>query len=190
MVIDTLTGDRMGAASGGFAHNGCAFQIFQIVGKFFCSGKGALRGQHECGFLRQHRSRNVGQSPVLSGEVIFSSLPVPSAGSTTLSLVVPGEHTSVNISPGLITSRTSENGHTTVEATLAPGQPAVVWWATRETATPVVAREVRFLADLKTLVSVSEADLAVGVLADVTVVQGDPSQFDVEVPAGYEITGV
>ena len=118
------------------------------------------------------------------------SLPVPSAGSTTLSLVVPGEHTSVNISPGLITSRTSENGHTTVEATLAPGQPAVVWWATRETATPVVAREVRFLADLKTLVSVSEADLAVGVLADVTVVQGDPSQFDVEVPAGYEITGV
>jgi len=53
-----------------------------------------------------------------------------------------------------------------------------------------VAREVRFLADLKTLVSVSEADLAVGVLADVTVVQGDPSQFDVEVPAGYEITGV
>jgi Carboxypeptidase regulatory-like domain len=146
------------------------------------------------------------QTAVLSGPADFSilldaglplrieagrasmSLPVPSAGSTTLSLVVPGEHTSVNISPGLITSRTSENGQTTVEATLAPGQPAVVWWATRETATPVVAREVRFLADLKTLVSVSEADLAVGVLADVTVVQGDPSQFEVEVPAGYEIT--
>jgi hypothetical protein len=148
------------------------------------------------------------QTAVLSGPAEFSisldaglplrieagrasmSLPVPSAGSTTLSLVVPGEHTSVNISPGLITSRTSENGHTTVEATLAPGQPAAVWWATRETATPVMAREVRFLADLKTIVSVSEADLSVGVLADVTVVQGDPSQFEVEVPAGYEITGV
>ncbi|PYV75881.1 MAG: hypothetical protein DMG97_05495 [Acidobacteria bacterium] len=79
------------------------------------------------------------QTAVLSGPADFSilldaglplkieagrasmSLPVPSAGSTTLSLVVPGEHTSVNISPGLITSRTSENGHTTVEATLAPG---------------------------------------------------------------------
>jgi hypothetical protein len=148
------------------------------------------------------------QTAVLSGPAEFSilldaglplridagrasmSLPVPSAGSTTLSLVVPGEHTLANISPGLITSRTSENGHTTLEATLVPGQPAVVWWATRETATPVVAREVRFLADLKTLVSVSEADLSVAVLADTTVVQGDPSQFEVEVPAGYEITGV
>lgn len=41
------------------------------------------------------------------------NLPVPAAGSTTLALVVPGEHTSVNISPGLITNRTSENGYTT-----------------------------------------------------------------------------
>ena len=120
----------------------------------------------------------------------FMSLPVPPAGSVTLSLVVPGEHTSVAITPGLITSQTSENGHTTVEATLVPGQTASIWWATREAATPVVAREVRFLADTKTLVSVSEADLSVAALADVTVVQGDPSQFELEIPAGYEITGV
>jgi hypothetical protein len=61
---------------------------------------------------------------------------------------------------------------------------------TRETPTPTVAREVRFLSDLKTLVSISESDLAIATLADITVVQGEPAQFEVEVPAGYEITGV
>lgn len=118
------------------------------------------------------------------------ALIAPAAGSVTLSLVVPGEHTLVGISPGLITSRTSESGHTNIEATLVPGQPANVWWATRENPSPVVAREVRFLSELKTLVSVSESDLSVAALADVTVVQGDPAQFEVQIPDGYEITGV
>ena len=58
------------------------------------------------------------------------ALTAPAAGSVTLSLVVPGEHTWVGISPGLITSRTSEGGHTNVEATLVPGQSANIWWAT------------------------------------------------------------
>lgn len=118
------------------------------------------------------------------------SLNAPAAGGVTLSLVVPGEHTVVGINPGLITSRTSEGGHTDIEATLVPGQPATVWWATRELPTPMAPREVRFLSELKTLVSISEADLSVAALADVTVVQGDPAQFEVEIPAGYEITGV
>jgi hypothetical protein len=118
------------------------------------------------------------------------SLPVPAAGSTTLTLTIPGEHTAVNISPGLITNRKSEGGRTLIEATLVPGQSANLWWATRENAAPVVAREVRYLADLKTLVSVGEAELTVAALADITVVQGDPAQFDVELPAGYEVTGV
>lgn len=118
------------------------------------------------------------------------SLPVPMAGSTTLTLAIPGEHTAVNISPGLITNRTSEGGRTTIEATLVPGQQANLWWATRENATPAVAREVRFLADVKSLISVGEAELTVAALADVTVVQGDPAQFAVEVPTGYEVTGV
>jgi hypothetical protein len=117
------------------------------------------------------------------------ALIAPAAGSVTLSLVVPGEHTLVGISPGLITSRTSETGHTNIEATLLPGQPANIWWATRETPS-AVAREVRFLSELKTLVSVSESDLSVAALADVTVVQGDPAQFEVQIPEGYEITGV
>ncbi len=123
-----------------------------------------------------------------AGRASFN-LPVPAAGSVRLSLVIPGEHTNVRISPGLITGRTSDKGQTTIEATLAPGQPASVWWTTREIAAPVVPKEVRFLSDVKTLVSVSESDLRIAALADITVVQGEPTQFAVEVPAGYEVTG-
>jgi hypothetical protein len=124
-----------------------------------------------------------------AGRASFS-LPVPSAGSVRLALVVPGDHTNVRISPGLVTSRSSEKGQTAIEATLVPGQSARIWWTTRETAAPVAPKEARFLSDVKTLVSVSEADIRIAALADITVVQGEPSQFQVEVPAGYEITGV
>jgi hypothetical protein len=124
-----------------------------------------------------------------AGRASFA-LTVPAAGSVQLALLIPGEHTFANISPGLITSRKSENGHTAIEATLVPGQPANVWWATRETAPPTVPREVRFLSDVKTLISVSEADIRVAALADITVVQGEPSQFQLELPSGYEVTGV
>ena len=124
-----------------------------------------------------------------AGRASFS-LPVPAAGSVQLALVIPGDHTYANINPGIITSRKSENGHTAIEATLVPGQSANIWWATRETVTQVAPREVRFLADEKTLISVSEADMRVALLADITVVQGEPSQFHVELPAGYEVTGV
>ena len=124
-----------------------------------------------------------------AGRASFS-LPVPAAGSVQLALVIPGDNTRANISPGLITSRKSENGHTAIEATLMPGQTANIWWATREVVTPTVPREVRFLSDAKTLVSVSEAEMHVAVLCDLTIVQGEPGQFHVEIPAGYEITGV
>jgi len=124
-----------------------------------------------------------------AGRASFN-LPVPAAGSAQLALLIPGDHTFANISPGLITSRKSENGHTAIEATLVPGQPATIWWTTRETVTQVVPREVRFLADAKTLISVSEAEMRIAVLADITVVQGEPTQFHVELPEGYEVTGV
>jgi hypothetical protein len=116
-------------------------------------------------------------------------LPAPSAGTVELTLVIPGDHTNVNISPGLITSRSSSNGKTTVEATLVPGAAASIWWATRENAAPVVPREVRFLSDVKTLVSVTEAQTAIAALAEITVIRGEPSQFELAIPAGYEITG-
>jgi hypothetical protein len=124
-----------------------------------------------------------------AGRASFS-LPAPAAGSVQLAMVIPGDHTFANINPGIITSRRSENGHTTIEATLVPGQPATIWWATREAVTPTVPREVRFLSDAKTLISVSEAEMRVAVLADITVVQGEPSQFQLDLPAGYEVTGV
>ena len=123
-----------------------------------------------------------------AGRASFN-LPVPSAGSVRLTLSLPGDHTNVRISPGLITSRASENGQTAVEATLVPGQNASVWWTTREVAAPAVPKEVRFLSDVKTLVTVSEADLRIAALADISVVQGEPSQFEVAIPAGYEVTG-
>ncbi|HEX6822169.1 MAG TPA: carboxypeptidase-like regulatory domain-containing protein [Candidatus Sulfotelmatobacter sp.] len=124
-----------------------------------------------------------------AGRASFT-LPAPAAGSVQVSLVIPGDHSFANVTPGLITGRKSEDGHTVIEATLVPGQPANFWWATREVAAPVVPRETRFLCDTKTMVSVSEAEMRVAVLADVTVVQGEPSQFQVMLPAAYEITGV
>jgi Carboxypeptidase regulatory-like domain len=124
-----------------------------------------------------------------AGRASFT-LPAPSAGSVQLELVVPGDHTVANISPGLITNRKSESGHTAITATLVPGQATTVWWATREVVAPVVPREVRFLSDTKTLVSVSEAEMRVAVLADLTILQGEPSQFQIHLPQGYEVTGV
>jgi len=124
-----------------------------------------------------------------AGRASFT-IPVPTAGSARLSLIVPGDHTNVRISPGLITSRSSANGQTFVEATLVPGQAASLWWTTREVATPAVPREARYLSNLKTLFTVSESDLRIAALADITVVQGDPSQFTLTVPGGYEVTSV
>jgi Carboxypeptidase regulatory-like domain len=123
-----------------------------------------------------------------TGRASFN-LPVPSAGSVRLTLEVPGDHTNVKLSPGLITSRASTNGNTTIEATLVPGQPANIWWATREVVAPVAPREVRFLSNVKTMVTVSEADIRLAVLADINVIQGEPSQFEMDIPAGYEVTG-
>ncbi|HKV24466.1 MAG TPA: carboxypeptidase-like regulatory domain-containing protein [Candidatus Acidoferrum sp.] len=116
-------------------------------------------------------------------------LPVPAAGSVSLTLEVPGEHTNVRLSSGLITNQSSSNGVTTIESVLVPGQTTNIWWATREVAAPAAPREARFLSSINTLVSVSEADIRLAVFADVTVVQGEPAQFELQIPAGYEVTG-
>jgi hypothetical protein len=123
-----------------------------------------------------------------AGKASFS-LPVPTAGSARLTLIVPGDRTNVRINPGIITSRSSEKGQTVIEATLIPGQTANIWWTAREVAVPVVPKEVRFLSDVKTLVSVSESDIRIAALTDISVVQGEPTQFEIEIPAGYEVTG-
>ncbi len=124
-----------------------------------------------------------------TGRASFS-LPVPSAGSVRLSLSVPGERTNVQLNHGIITHRGSENGNTEIEATLVPGQTASVWWNTREVVAPVVPREVRFLSDVKSLVSVTESDLQVAALVDLNVVQGDAGEFSLAIPEGFEVAAV
>jgi hypothetical protein len=124
-----------------------------------------------------------------AGRASFN-LPVPTAGSVRLSLVIPGDHSMVRISSGLITSRTTEKGQTTLEATLVPGQPVTIWWITGVVQVPVVKHEVRFLSGVKTLVTVNDEELRIAALCDINVVQGDPTQFVIEIPSLYEITGV
>jgi hypothetical protein len=124
-----------------------------------------------------------------TGRASFA-LPAPSAGSVRLSLTVPGERTNVQLSHGIITHRASVDGNTEIEATLVPGQIANVFWNTREVVAPVVPREVRFLSDVKSLVSVTESDLQIAALVDLNVVQGEAEQFSVAIPAGFEVTAV
>jgi hypothetical protein len=115
-------------------------------------------------------------------------VPVPAASSSLLTLDLPGSHANVRVEPGLITSRTTENGHTIIEATLEPGKPARVWWTTREIAAPVAQREVRFLSDIKTVVSVGDSQMRIAALCDVTVIQGEAAEFRMPMPSGFELT--
>jgi hypothetical protein len=116
-------------------------------------------------------------------------MPVPPAGSATATIEVPGEQTDVRLSPGLVLRRTSSNGLTTVEATLEPGSPTQVSWSTRDTAQGS-PRAARLLADVKTLVTIGDADLRLVTLIDLTIVQGEPASIEVTIPAGYEVAGV
>ncbi|MGH9968858.1 MAG: carboxypeptidase-like regulatory domain-containing protein [Pyrinomonadaceae bacterium] len=117
-------------------------------------------------------------------------VPVPSAGSSLLSLDLAGNHANVRVEPGLITSRTTTNGRTIIEASLEPGKPARVWWTTREIAAPVAQREVRFLSDVKSVVSVGESQMRIIALCDLTVIQGEAAEFRMPLPPGFELTEV
>ena len=120
------------------------------------------------------------------------TLPVPIAGSATTTIDVPGEQTDVHLSTGIVLRRTSANGRTLVDATLDPGTPVQVWWSTRETAPSSATgpRDLRLLSDIKTLITIGDADVRLITLLDVTIVQGDPSEIDVSLPAGYEVSSV
>jgi len=126
---------------------------------------------------------------ITPGRAAFT-LPVPPAGSTTAIFDVPGDQTDVHLSSGLILARTSANGRTRVEATLVPGAATQVWWGTRDSAATTVTREARLITEVKTLVTIGDADLRLFTLLDVTVVQGTPQQIDVRIPAGYEVSSV
>jgi len=110
-------------------------------------------------------------------------------GQRTFALVVPGDHTNVRVSPGLITTRSSENGQASIEATLVPGVQANIWWTTREAAAPVVANEIPFFPTSKHSSPSAKLKFESPALADISVVQGEPAQFEIEIPSGYEVTG-
>ena len=116
------------------------------------------------------------------------TFPVPSASSALLTLDLPGNHANVRVEPGIITSRTSLNGHTVVDASLEPGKPVKLWWTTREVLTPTAQREVRFLSTTKTVVAVGDSQLRSVALCDVSVIQGEPTEFSVRLPQGFELT--
>ena len=122
-----------------------------------------------------------------AGRASFT-LPVPLASSSTLSLELPGNHANVRIEPGLVTNRQTANGNTVIEAALEPGKPARIWWTTREIAAPVAQREIRFLSDIKQVVSVGDSQLRLTALCDVNVIQGEAAEFKMTLPAGFELT--
>ena len=115
------------------------------------------------------------------------NLPVPLTSAATLTLELAGNNANVRVEPGLITSTSGMNGHTTIEAALEPGKPARIWWTTREIAAPVAKREVRFTSDIKTVVSVGDSQLRLTALCDLSVVQGEAGEFKLALPAGFEV---
>ena len=117
-------------------------------------------------------------------------LPVPPAGSVTATFDVPGEQSDLRVTPGLVLRRTSAAGRTTVEATLDPGSSTQVLWSSRDTGPAAPPRDARLLSDVKTLITIGDADLRLLSLVDITVVQGEPAEFEVRIPAGYELAGV
>jgi hypothetical protein len=133
-------------------------------------------------------SLNIASALTIEAGRASFTVQVPAASSSLLTLELPGNHANVRVEPGLVTSRTTENGHTIVEASLEPGKPARVWWTTREIAAPVAQREVRFLSDIKSVVSVGDSQLRITALCDVTVIQGEAGEFRMPLPAGFEVT--
>jgi len=114
------------------------------------------------------------------------TLPIPAAGSSLLSLDIPGTHADVRIEPGLITTKISDASHTMIDATLEPGTPARIWWTAREATTPAAPREVRFLSDMKSMITVGDSQIRLAALCDVSVAQGELAELKLPVPAGFE----
>lgn len=125
----------------------------------------------------------------LSSEPGRASLVIPqiAAGVVKVALNLPGEEVAPQVSPGVITSRQSSGGRTAIAVALPSGKPGTIWWSARVPAISTPAKEARFLSDLKTLISVGETGLAMTVLADVTLLQGELSRFELEIPDGFEL---
>jgi len=118
------------------------------------------------------------------------TLPVPKAGTARAVIDLPGEQADVHLSAGLVTRRTVADGRTIVEATLDPGSSTEIWWSMRDSAPVAAAREVRTVAEVMTLLTLGDADLRMAALVDVSVVQGELRTMAIDLPRGYEMTGL
>ena len=118
------------------------------------------------------------------------TLPVPLASTAHATLDLPGEQADVRVSAGVVTRRSSADGRTSVDVTLRPGTSTEVSWSMRDSAPVAAAREVRYLADVFSLVTIGDSDVRLASLIDVSVVSGEPRSIAVRVPPGYEVTGI
>jgi hypothetical protein len=114
-------------------------------------------------------------------------LPTVAASSIRASLETPGDHADVRVQGGMITRRDTASGRTQVEMTLEAGVSPRVTWSSREAAATSAPRELRLLADVRTLATIGESDIKLAALFDVTVVQGEPAKFDIHLPPGFDL---
>ena len=117
-------------------------------------------------------------------------LPVPLASTARATLDVPGDQADVRVSNGVDTRRTSADGRTTVEVTLRPAATTEVSWSMRDSAPVVATRELRYLADVFSLVTIGDSDVRLATLVDVSILAGELRSIPVSIPDGYEVTGV
>ena len=117
-------------------------------------------------------------------------LPVPAAGSATAAIDVPGEQADVHVANGIVLRRASAAGRTVVDVALPTGRAVDVWWSTHEAAPSAAPRDVRILSEVKSVITIGESDVRLVSLLNASVVQGEPAQFEVSLPAGYEVASV
>ena len=118
-------------------------------------------------------------------------LPVPAAGTSLATIEIPGERSDVRVAPGTVLRRESSGGLTVLEVSLQPGAASQLSWSARDGAPiPSPPRDLRMLSDVRTLVTIGEADVRLATSIDLTIVHGDPAEIVVRTPAGYEIAGV
>ena len=116
------------------------------------------------------------------------AVPAPMTGAVNAVFELPGTAGDVQISPGAVTRTTAGPGGTRVEATLVAATPSRLSWATKrvEATTP---REARTVAEVKSLVSLRDAELRVTSLVEVSVLGGQPDRIEVTVPEGFVFEG-
>jgi hypothetical protein len=116
------------------------------------------------------------------------AIPAPMTGAVNAVFELPGTAGDVQISPGAVTRTTAGPSGTRVEATLVAATPSRLSWATKrvEATTP---REARTVAEVKSLVSLRDAELRVTSLVEVSVLGGQPDRIEVTVPEGFVFEG-